>query len=56
MKAFKRANKNLEYTMKTHLIDELDAFGVWDNDYDTFIEKRSRRILKEINKRLNPKL
>ena len=56
MKQFIKDNKDIEKTMKSHLIDDLDDFGVLDNDYETFVSKRSRKILKEVNKRLNPKI
>lgn len=56
MKKFIKANKDIEKTMRTHLIDDLDDFGVLENDYETFVSKRSRKILKEVNKRLNPKI
>jgi hypothetical protein len=55
LKKFKRSNKNLEETMKSHLIN-LESFGVWHEDYQTFIEKRGERVLDEIRKRLNPTL
>ena len=56
MKQFIKNNKHIEKTMKSHLIDDLDDFGVLGNDYETFKSKRSTKILKEINKRLNPKI
>ena len=56
MKTFKRSNHKLTKTMKTHLIDNLNTFGVWNNDYDTFIKKRGKRVLAEIDKRLHPEL
>jgi hypothetical protein len=56
MKQFIKDNKDIEKTMKSHLIDDLDGFGVLDNDYETFVSKRSKKILKEVNKRLNPKI
>ena len=56
MKTFLKSNQNIVNTMKTHLIDDLDGFGVWGDEYDKFIAKRSKRILNEINKRLNPSL
>jgi hypothetical protein len=56
MKTFKKENKQLTDTMRTHLIDDLDVYGVWENDYETFIEMRGQRVLEEINKRLNPEL
>lgn len=42
--------------MKTHLIDDIDAYGIWNDDYYTFIECRGQRVLKELKKRLEPKL
>lgn len=54
MKKFKDSNACLNETMKTHLIDDLDSYGVWENDYDTFINKRSDRIWLELNARFNP--
>jgi hypothetical protein len=52
MLSFVDSNPKLEETMMTHLIDDLDDFGVWDDDYDRFIEKRGQRVLEELNKRL----
>ncbi|MCK5839190.1 MAG: hypothetical protein KAG99_05040 [Bacteroidales bacterium] len=55
MKQFVKMNKNIDKTMQTHLIEDLNDFGVMDNNFENFVEKRSKRILKEINKRLNPR-
>lgn len=52
MDSFKKQNADLDITMKTHLINDLDEFGVWNNDYDKFIEKRSKAIHDEIKKRI----
>ena len=52
MRKFKKMNPALSDTMKTHLIDDLDEFGIWDNNYDSFFEQRAERVSKEINKRL----
>lgn len=54
MKQFVKTNKNIDGTMRTHLIDNLHEFGIMDNNYETFTNKRSSKILKEINKRLYP--
>jgi hypothetical protein len=51
---FKKSNKNIADTMKTHLIEDLDQFGVWNDDYFAFIEKRGERVLAEIQRRLSP--
>ena len=39
--------------MNTHLI-KLDSFGVWDDDYNTFLEKRCKAISRELHKRVIP--
>jgi hypothetical protein len=54
MKAFARSNKKIADTMKTHLIDDLDGFGVWGDDYDAFLAKRGERVKAELESRLNP--
>ncbi len=52
MKKFDEKNPSLSETMKSHLIDDLHKFGVWNDDYDSFFEKRAERVSKEIEKRL----
>lgn len=52
MKKFQNDNSELSNTMKTHLIGNLDEFGIWDNDYEKFLDKRSELILSELNKRI----
>ncbi len=52
MKKFQQENDELDQTMKTHLIPDLEKFGIWDDDYDTFFEERAKLVSKEIKKRL----
>lgn len=52
MKKFIRQNDDIETTMKSHLINNLEDFGVLDNDYDRFFEKRIKAIHKELKKRI----
>ena len=52
MKEFSDANPNLDEAMKTHLIMDLRDFGVWNDDYERFIEKRTQVIFDELSKRL----
>jgi hypothetical protein len=54
MRAFQEDNPNLADTMKTHLIDDTHAYGIWEDDYVRFIERRGERVLAELNKRLPP--
>lgn len=56
MQDFAEDNPALGSTMMTHLIDDMDAYGIWDNDYETFVEQRGQRVLKELIKRLYPDL
>ena len=51
MGEFKKTNPRLDETMKTHLIDNLEDYGIWDDNYDSFIDKRSQRIFDELKKR-----
>lgn len=56
MLAFWEENPSLEDTMTSHLIDDLDAYGISDDDYERFIECRGQRVLEELKKRLDPEL
>jgi len=56
MEGFKKSNKNLDETMKSHLIDDMEEFGIWRNDYETFLNERGQRVIDELNNRLNPVL
>lgn len=51
MKQFSK-NEKLVDTMKTHLIGDLHDFGVLENNYDLFFDKRLLQISKEIKKRI----
>ncbi len=48
---FKSKNPNLNECMKTHLIN-LDEFGIWNDNYNLFFEKRVELISREIEKRV----
>ncbi len=54
MDEFRRTNSDLGSTMNTHLIDDLNAYGVWNDNYDAFIERRSDRIWEELKTRFDP--
>ncbi len=52
MKGFKKSNKALAETMSSHLIGDLDEFGVWENDYETFLQQRALLISAELGMRI----
>ncbi|MFZ3382780.1 MAG: DUF262 domain-containing protein [Candidatus Methanoperedens sp.] len=54
MKKFSKENPDIDKTMKTHLIDNLNKFGIWENDYDIFFEMRAEKVSQEIRKRIIP--
>ena len=56
MHTFQESNPNLAETMETHLIGDMDAYGIWEDDYERFIERRGERVLAELKKRLEPEL
>jgi hypothetical protein len=52
MTKFKKTNPELQETMQTHLIGDLDEFGVWDNNYNKFFEERAKIVSKMLKKRI----
>ncbi|MFC0201404.1 hypothetical protein [Paracoccus rhizosphaerae] len=52
MSDFSRDNSDIERTMRTHVINGIADFGIYEDDYDTFMQKRSEAISKELKKRL----
>ena len=46
---FEKENKHLEEALKSHLIYNLDDFGIKTNDFRRFIDKRAEAIANEIN-------
>ena len=49
---FDEKNSQLASTMTTHLIGDLDKFGVWSNSYDVFLTERANLLSKEIERRI----
>ena len=52
MRTFAKHNECLSETMKTHLIVNLDKFGIWTNDYFAFFKARITVFHKELKKRI----
>ncbi len=52
MTEFQNLNSELSETMKTHLINDLDGFGVWTDNYQNFLDCRAELLSKEIEKRI----
>ncbi len=48
---FEKENSKLKETLQTHFID-LDSFGIREDDYETFLQKRAKKIADEILKRI----
>lgn len=46
-------NEELPISIKSHLIDSLDNFGVMSDDYLVFLEKRASSIFNELKKRID---
>ena len=51
---FDGENEKLAESLKSHLIGDLDEFGITNDDYEVFIEQRSSAIVKVLNKKLKP--
>ena len=41
---FEHDNPRLKSILKTHLINDIGVFGILDNDFSTFLEKRAEKI------------
>ncbi len=54
MKKFTKQNPDIDATMKTHLIGDFEAFGIWEDDYEKFLKERAKMLNKEIRKRIIP--
>ena len=54
MESFSKDNPDLADTMKTHLIDDLAGYGVWDDDYEKFVKMRSSRIWDDLKSGFDP--
>ena len=55
MKEFDEQNSdNLTETMKTHLIMDLNRFGIWTDDYEVFLNERAKTVSEELQKRIIP--
>lgn len=52
MKEYVAGNENIVKTMRSHLIDDLDTWGIWTDEYDMFFNKRLAAIQKELKERL----
>jgi len=48
-------NDELPISIKSHLIDDLNNFGVMSDDYLVFLEKRANSIFNELKKRIELK-
>ena len=52
MKEFSKKNKTIGETMKTHLIGDLDEFGIWKDDYASFFHSRAVAVSDELKNRI----
>lgn len=53
LKEFATENEQLRQTLRGHLVD-LDAYGIWSNDYTTYVSKRCEAFSKELKERIIP--
>ena len=53
---FKNSNSKLPSALKSHFINGPKDFGIVDDDYERFLEKRSELIAASLNEALNPEL
>jgi hypothetical protein len=49
---FSKENPSISETLQTHLIGDLEKFGVISDSYDVFVQERSKAIAEGLNKKL----
>lgn len=49
---FAKTNKSIAKTLQTHLIGDMELYGVTDDDYETFISRRAKTIANALNVKL----
>ena len=49
---YSKKNRNMSDCLKTHLIGDVEKFGISDDDYDKFFNERAILISKEIEKKV----
>lgn len=54
MNKFNSENNVLEDTMKSHLINDLDAFGIWKDDFGSFFKERAKLVSQAISNKIIP--
>lgn len=52
MKKFIKQNDDIAATMKTHLINSIERFGILNDDYEKFLSCRAKLIQRELKKRI----
>lgn len=52
MHKFLSKNPKVDHLMESHLIDNMDTFGVWENDYKKFFDERSELISKKLTEKI----
>ena len=53
IKIFSKENNNIKDTLKSHLISDIDSFGISSNNFGLFLEKRAERIKTEFRNLLD---
>src|SRR5690606_4308783 len=52
---FMDENDGLPRSIKSHLIENIDEFGIYSDDYSVFLEKRANAIFKALKNRIELK-
>lgn len=52
MHKFSRQNKKIDETMKTHLINDLNTFGIFEDNYKIFFNQRAKALSSEMKIRI----
>jgi hypothetical protein len=52
MSKFREENAVLSETMESHLINNLEKFGIWNDDFASFFKERAKLVSQELSKKI----
>ena len=56
MAKFMATNTDISACMATHIINDLDAFGIWTDNFYSFLQQRADAVSAELQKRIIPRV
>ena len=56
IREFMRENDDIEKALRSHFINDAEKFGIFNNDYEAFIQERAKVVSRRLRSLLRPKI